>query len=60
MSGALQQRKHQSLTLNYSDLKTKKANNNKKKPNQMNMEMAGEEGEKKPERHKAATLPSVL
>lgn len=61
MSGALQQGKHQSLMLICSGLKKNKKQN-QKKPTQKTdcVEMAGEEGKKKPAHHKAATLPSVL
>lgn len=61
MSGALQQRKHQSLMLICS-VGLKETNNPPKNPSQKRdcVEMAGEEGKKKPACHKAATWPSVL
>lgn len=59
MSGALQQRKHQSLMLIFSVVWKKKGKNNPtQKPDCV--EMAGEEGKKQPAHHKAATLPWVL
>lgn len=59
MSGALQQRKHQSLMLICSmGLKENKQTTPQK--TQPKKEMAGEEGKKKPACHKAATWPSIF